>query len=182
MMIGGHYLPRAVGPLRSGATAENRKVGIAIGGVTTAGCFHVAKDLIVRAIFLDYVNDVLDRTLSDKKFGRGKIHQPVILHGLLRVARQRGVVGQRNDADVSRNNRPAVLAALAVFLFVGRKRGVWRIRRAPAVVHAHRGWFETCTFSVSDEEFAVCDRDCGWILSRGNESQNFRFRSVRYFF
>src|SRR6266704_292472 len=101
MMIGGHYLPRAVGPLRSGATAENRKVGIAIGGVTVAGCFHVAKDLIVGAVFLDDINDVLDRTLSRKESWRGKIHQPVILHGLLCVARERGVVGQRNDADVS---------------------------------------------------------------------------------
>ena len=137
MMIGSHHLGRAVRPLRCGATSENSKLGLSIRGVPIARCLHVAKHLIVGAILLDNVDDVFDGDLSRKKFGRRKIDKPVILHGLLCVVRQRRAVRQRNHADVSGNNRPAVLPTLPVLFFIRRKRGVGWIRRATAVVHAH---------------------------------------------
>ena len=137
-VVGRHGLPRAVRPLRGNATAENGQGGLAIGGVPIAGSFHIAEHLIIGTILLDDVDHVLDRTGSCKKLRRSRIHQAVILHGLLRVARQRRAVRQRDGADVSRNNRAAVLTALAIFLFVRRKRGVGRIRSAAAIVRAHR--------------------------------------------
>ncbi len=150
-MVWRHHLPRAVRPLRSGSAPENCKIGLSIRGVPIARCLHVAKNLVVGAILLDDVDHVLDGALPGKQFRGRKSHQAVILQGLLRVARQSGRVRKRNDADVSRNNRPAVLPALPVLFFIRRKRGVGWIRSPPAVVHAHRGRFESRSFSISDE-------------------------------
>src|SRR6266851_9580059 len=114
MMIGGHHLARSVRPFRCGAASENCKIGLATRGVSVARCFHVAKDLIVSAIFLDDVNDMLDRAWLSKELGGRKSHQPVVLQSLLRVTRERRQVRQGHHADVSRNNRAAVLPALPV--------------------------------------------------------------------
>src|SRR5216684_5255278 len=137
VMIGGHDLPRAIRTLRGSVISEDRKAGLSIGGISVAGRFHIAKHLIVGAIFLDDIDDVLDRAVSCKKFWGSEIHQAVILHGLLGVMRQRRAVRQGKHADISGDNRAAVLATLAVLFFVRGKRGVGRIWRATAVVHAH---------------------------------------------
>src|SRR5260370_30796812 len=106
MMIRSHGLTRAIGPLRRSATPENCKIGLPIGGVSVARCLHVAKNLVVRTILLDDINDVFDRALADKKFGGRKSHQAVILQSLLRVPRQCRQGPQPNPNEFSPNNPP----------------------------------------------------------------------------
>src|SRR5205823_12945677 len=102
---------------------------LAVGSVAVTRRFHVAEHLVVGAILLDDVDHVLDGALAGKKFRRSKIHQAIVLHGLLRIASQGRIVGQRQHADISRDNRAAVLPPLTVFLLVGRKSRVWRVWR-----------------------------------------------------
>ena len=78
---------RAVRSLRGNAIPENGEAGVAIRGVTVTRGFHVAKHLIVSAIFLDDVDNVLDRAGSGKQFGWRETHQTIVLHSLLRVMR-----------------------------------------------------------------------------------------------
>src|SRR5258708_1289204 len=124
MMIRSHGLTRAIGPLRRSATPENCKIGLSIGGGSVARCLHVAKNLVVGAIFLDDINDVFDRALADKKFGGRKSHQAVILQSLLRVPRQCRQVRQRNPTNGSRNNLAALMPAPASLFFLRLQRGL----------------------------------------------------------
>src|SRR5207302_3009161 len=171
VMIGSNDLTRAAGTLCGDAISENGKGRFAVGSVPVAGSFHVAEHLIISAIFLDDVNDVLDRAWPWEEFRGRKIHQAVVLQSLLRVARERGQIGQGEHADVSGDNGAAVLAALAIFFLVRRKGSVGRVRRESAVVHAHRRWLESRSFAIADKELAVSDGDCGRILAGGNESE-----------
>src|SRR5437763_825347 len=152
MMIGRHRLRRAVWPPCSIAVSENREGWLAIRRVAIPRHFYVAEHLVVCTIFLDDVDDVLYGPVSGIMLWWFEIHQPIVLHGLLRVARQCGLVRQRHYADVSRYNRAAVLPALAIFFFVWRERRVRRIRRESSVAHAHRGWFESRPFTVPNEK------------------------------
>src|SRR5207244_5078148 len=128
VMIGRNDLARTIGTLRGGAVSENGKSRFAVGSVSVAGSFYVAENLIVGAIFLDDVNDVLDRAWSWEEFHGRKTHQAVVLQSLLRVARELRQIGKCDHADVSRHDGAAVLAALAVFFWIRRKSGVGRIR------------------------------------------------------
>src|SRR5260370_35068209 len=111
----------------------------------------MTKHLIVGAVFLDDVDDVLDGAFACKKPERSKIHQAAILHGLLRIMRQRGAARQRNRADVSRNYRATVLPALFVFFFVARKHAVRWILRASTVVPTHRRAFASTPLPIPDD-------------------------------
>src|SRR5436853_3994456 len=140
-MVRRNDLTCAAGALRGGAVSENGKGGLAVRGVSIAGSVHVAEDLIVMAIFLDDVNDVLDRAWPCKEFRGRESHQAVVLQSSLRVARERGQIGQCDHADVSRNNGAAVLTTLTIFFLIRRKGGVGWIRCESAVAHAHGRWF-----------------------------------------
>src|SRR6266851_5311317 len=137
MMIGRYRLARAGGALGGDAVPENREARLSVSRVPVTGSFHVAKHLIVSAIFLDDVDDVLDRASTSKEFGRCEIHKAVVLHGLLGVAGEGRTVGKQNGTHVAGHDRTAVLAALPIFSGIRRKCGVRWIRRAAAVVHAH---------------------------------------------
>ena len=80
---------------------------------------------------------MFDGALGRKKLLWRKIHESVVLHGLLCVAGERRFVRQLHHTDVSRDNRAAVLPTLPVFFFIGWEGGIRRIWRASAVVHAH---------------------------------------------
>ena len=172
MMIGSHHLLCSKRPSRGVAVPENRNIGFPVRNLPIARCFHVAKHLIIGAILLDDVDDVFDRALARKKLGRSKIHEAVILHGLLRVACQRRFLWQRNHADVSGNDGAAVLPTLSVFFLMGGELCVRWIGREPAVADPHGGWFESRAFPISDEEFAVCHGNCGGILTRRNKPED----------
>ena len=171
VMIGSNYLRRAIGAPCRFAIAKNRKGRLAIGGMAVTGSFHVSKHLIVGAVFLDDVNNVLDGAFAGKEFWRREVQEAVVLHRLLRVVRQRGIVGKCDHADVSGNDRAAVLAALTVFLSLGRKRCVRRIRGEAAVANARRGRFESRSFAIS--ELPIGYGNVGRILSGGNEAKDF---------
>src|SRR5437879_12958483 len=127
-MVRRNDLTCAAGALRGGAVSENGKGGLAVRGVSIAGSFHVAEDLIVSAIFRDDVNDVLDRAWPWEEFRGRESHQAVVLQSLLRVARELRQIGQGDHADVSRHDGTAVLTALPIFFLVRRKSGVGWIR------------------------------------------------------
>src|SRR5690242_3621962 len=172
-MIGRNGLRGAVGTARGVAIAKNRQGGLAIGRMTITGSFYVAENLIISAIFLDDVNNVLDGAFAGKKFWRREVQQAVILHGLLRVVGECGIVGKRNHADVSGNDRAAVLAALTVFLGLCRKRRIRRIGREAAVADAHGRRFEPRSFAISNKKLSIGHGNGGRVLSGGNEAEDF---------
>src|SRR5205823_12579763 len=112
VMVGRQDLTRTVRALCGDAISENGKGRFAVGSVSVAGSFHVAEDLIVSAIFLDDVNDVLDRAGPCKEFRGRESHQAVVLQSLLGVARELRQIGKCDHADVSRHDGTAVLATL----------------------------------------------------------------------
>src|SRR5260370_8123680 len=114
MMIGGHRLRGPVRALRGCTVAENGEGGLTIRGCSVAGCFHVAKDLVVGAVFLNDVDDVLDGVWSWKKSRGRESHKAVILQSLLGVSRELRQIGKRDPADVSCTNRAPLLPSLAI--------------------------------------------------------------------
>src|SRR5437879_13686654 len=100
VMIGRNDLARTIGTLRGDAISKNGKSRFAVGSVSVAGSFHVAENLIVSAIFLDDVNDVLDRAWPCKEFSGRESHQDVVLQSSLRVKRELGQIGTCGTADV----------------------------------------------------------------------------------
>ena len=95
VMIGRNRLRRAIVPTRGVAIPKYCKRRLAVGSVAVTRRFHVAEHLVVGAILLDDVDHVLDGALAGKKLRRSKIHQAIVLHGLLRIASQGRIVGQR---------------------------------------------------------------------------------------
>src|SRR5689334_6784911 len=152
-MVGRDVLARAFRTRSGVAGAEDRERRIAVSFRTVARLFNVAEDLIVSPVLFDDVDDVLDRRAGRKETRLAWSKQTVVAHYLLRVARERRIVGKIHGADVADDERHAVLTTLpAGATGSGWKAFVWSIRHAAGVVDDHRRVLNAGAFAVADED------------------------------
>src|SRR5689334_16017950 len=116
---------------------------------------------------------MLDRRATGEETCLTLAQQTAVAHHLLRVTREGRIVRQIHRADVSDNDRCAVLSALSSGSPTARRKTfVRRVGNTARVVDHHRRILNASSLSISDKDRLSNNRDRGRILPRRNKSTN----------
>src|SRR6185369_2027866 len=134
-------------------SSKDRERRIAVGSRAVARVFQIAKNLIIRTVLFDDVDDVFDRRTTGKESRLSLAKQTVVAHYLLRVAGERGIVWNVHCADVADDERHAVLATLSTGTTAsGWETFVRRVGHAAGVVDDQGRVLKAGAFAVTDEK------------------------------